>query len=120
MKREDEEILSDIKDLQDMFKANLHLVKAYDDSIVRSKEVEKRLREFAEFYAFQDYTVHARSGLDESDVIIRFADEINADLIAMATHDRKGINKMFGGFISGEVINTNHRPLWAKALNFDF
>jgi len=120
MKRDDEDVIEDVRNLQKIYGAKLHIVKAYDDSLVKQFDVEKRLKEYAEFHQIENYSVSGRPGIDESDVIIRFAQEINADLIAMATHDRKGIGKLFGGFISGDVINTNQKPLWVKSLHYDF
>lgn len=120
MKRDDEDILDDLKELQKMFDAKLHLIKAFDDSLVKKTEVEKRLKKYGEVHALSNFTVSARSGIDESYVILAFSDEINADLIALATHDRRGLSKLFGGYISGDVINTNPRPLWVKALKSDY
>lgn len=120
MRREDEDILEDLKELQKLYGATLHIVKAYDDNLVKQSEVEKRLRNFAEFHRIENFTVAGRTGIDESDVIIAYAEEIKADMIAMVTHDRQGIGKLFGGVISGEVINHNARPLWTKALHSEF
>lgn len=117
MKREDEDVIPEVKALQEMYGAKLHILKAYDDSLVLQRDVEKRLKDYAEFHAFKDYSVSARSGIDESDVIMDFAEEINADMIALVTHDRQGLARLMGGYISGDVINNNERTLWAKSLD---
>lgn len=117
MKKEDDEILGDIKELQAFHKANLHLMKAYDDTLVLQRDVEKRLADFAQFHGLKDYSVTAKPGIDAGDLILEFAEEVDADLIAMATHDRNGIGRLLGGYISGNVINNNPRALWIRALD---
>lgn len=116
MSLDDEAIIADIKAIQAFYKAKLHVVKAYDDSLVTRKDVEKRLTDFAEFHTLKDYTVNAREGIDQAEVILAFAEEVNGGLIAMATHDRHGIDKLLSGHISGEVINSSKRPIWVKSL----
>lgn len=119
MDMNDEDIIKEIKEIQAFYDAKLHIVKAYDDSLVMRKDVEKRLKDFAEFHTFENYTVNAREGIDQADVILNFAEEVDGDLIAMATHDRHGIDKLLSGHISGEVINTSQRPIWVKSLELE-
>ena len=41
-----------------------------------------------------------------------FADDIGADLIAMATHGRTGILHILTGSIAEDVVNLSKRPVW--------
>lgn len=117
MHKEDEMILNDIKELQRFYGAHLHLVKVFDDMITPESDVEKRLKDYAAFHEMRDFSVKAIPGVDEADEIIEYAESLNADLIALATHDRKGLDKIFAGHISGEVINESRIPIWAKSLD---
>jgi len=43
--------------------------------------------------------------------IIRYADRTNADLIAMASHGRTGLSRVFYGSVAAGVLNRVDRPL---------
>ncbi|MEQ8470854.1 MAG: universal stress protein [Marinoscillum sp.] len=117
MHKEDEEILGYVKELQSFHKAHLHLVKVFDDLITPESDVKKRLKDYAEFHKIKDYSVKAIPGTDEADEILEYSESLNADLIAIATHDRKGLDRIFAGHISGEVINESRIPIWTKSLD---
>jgi len=76
------------------------------------------MRLFADKHRLKDYSVTARSGINEIHEIIAFATEMKADIVAMATHDRNGLERLFGGIISGGVINEIDIPVWTKAIPY--
>ena len=43
--------------------------------------------------------------------ILNFAKSINADLIGMSTHGRKGLSHFFNGSISEDLVNHAKRPV---------
>jgi nucleotide-binding universal stress UspA family protein len=47
----------------------------------------------------------------EEEGIIYFADSINADLIALATHGRTGFAHVLAGSIAEEVVSHSKRPV---------
>ncbi|MEM9325902.1 MAG: universal stress protein [Bacteroidota bacterium] len=118
LRPEQEDILDDLSRFQTLFDAHLHLLKVYDSTVVKAGEVEKRMRSFAENFRLKSYSVTAREGTNEIHEIIAFATEMKADLVAMATHDRHGLERLFGGLISGSVINEIDLPIWTKALPY--
>lgn len=117
MRKEQDLIIGEIKALQSFFDANLHLVKVYDDSVLKRKSVEDRIRKFAESHELEGFSVTARANINETEEILSFAEEMNADLIAMATHERHGLEKLIGGFITGGVINKSKTPIWTKSID---
>jgi nucleotide-binding universal stress UspA family protein len=46
-----------------------------------------------------------------SETILQVADEIHADMIAMSTHSRTGINRWLMGSVADEVIHNAHVPV---------
>jgi len=50
-----------------------------------------------------DFTIY--NDLDIENGIINFAEKINADLIAMGTHGRKGFSRFLNGSISEDIVN---------------
>ena len=43
--------------------------------------------------------------------ILNFANSVNADLIGMSTHGRKGLSHFFNGSISEDLVNHANRPV---------
>lgn len=116
MRGEQSSIIPYIADLQKLYKAHLHLVKVYDDDFILKKDLEKRLKDFAEFHGLSDYSVTAIEGSNEADEIQKFALELGASLIAMATHDRKGLGRLIGGYISGEILKESKIAILTKVV----
>ncbi len=116
LRNEQEEIIEELVAFQRQVNAGIHLVKVHDSRLVKTTEVEKRMRQFADRHGIRNYTVNARGGTNEVHEIIDFAKEINADMVAMATHDRHGLERLFGGIISGGVINEIDLPIWTKSI----
>jgi nucleotide-binding universal stress UspA family protein len=52
-----------------------------------------------------------------ADAILRLADEVNADLIAMTTHGRTGLRRLVFGSVAGEVVHRSTRPLLVVRMN---
>jgi len=48
---------------------------------------------------------------DAAEEIIKFADEVNADLVAMATHGRSGISRWNLGSVASKVLHAGNTPL---------
>lgn len=117
MRGEQGQIVEDIKELQAMNQGHLHLFKAYGNQILKSSDVEKRLAEFAEVNGLVDYSVTARFNMDEASEILNFASEMKADIIAMATHDRLGIERILTGYISAKVIKGSPCAVWTKLIH---
>lgn len=117
LRNEQEAILEDIKDLQKQYLAQLKIMKVFDSTLVTKDEVEKRLKGYAEFHGFTNFSVIARDNINEGDEILHYAEEINADLIAMGTHDRHGLAKLVGGYISGNVIKHAQTAIWTKVIH---
>ncbi len=116
MNREDDDMIDQLKFIQEHFGAHVHILKAYDDTLTSQREVEKRLTDFAEFHRISDYVVTAIEGVDEGEVIIDYAEKVGADIILLATHHHHGMEKVFAGHISSEVINESNIPIWTRSI----
>ena len=46
-----------------------------------------------------------------SETILQVADEVQADMIAMSTHSRTGINRWLMGSVADEVVHNAHVPV---------
>ena len=57
--------------------------------------------------------------LDEEEGIVQFANSINADLIAMGTHGRKGLSHMMSGSMTENVANHGKSLIWTYVMKKD-
>lgn len=111
------ELMTKIKDLQDFFGAQLHLVwintpvNFISDSIILG-----RLHDFAKYYALKNYSVNVFNNISEEGGILKFTKSINGDLIAMGTHGRTGIKHLLTGSIAEDVVNHSNGLIWTYAL----
>ncbi|MEQ9424803.1 MAG: universal stress protein [Cyclobacteriaceae bacterium] len=117
MRPEHEKIVNDLKELQKFYGAHLHLVKVFDSNMVLKREIEERLKEFAEYFNLENYSTAAVQDPEEAETIIRFAEEMKADMIAMATHFKRGIEVIVTSQISRNVVSNAKRPIWTKRVN---
>ncbi|MBX2945853.1 MAG: universal stress protein [Cyclobacteriaceae bacterium] len=109
----DEEVFSRIvKRAQEMYDATIHLVRVNTPgNFQRDAVVKKYMNEFAKKLQLKNYTVNVFNDITEEEGIIYFAESINADMIAMATHGRTGFAHVLAGSIAEDVVNHSKRPV---------
>ena len=106
-------IVGQLMNMQQLFKAKLHLVKINTPNNFQTNTLMMReMEDFAGKYKLTDFTLNFYNEYTEEDGIIRFAEEIDADLIAMATHGRTGLMHLLSGSIAEDVVNHAKRPVW--------
>jgi len=95
------------------FNAKLHLVFINTPNDFRSTHsAEKTIRNFAAgFNITNGYDAHVYNDVNVEKGILHFANSINADLIGMCTHGRKGLSHFFNGSISEDLVNHSARPV---------
>lgn len=114
------DLISKVKVLQTFFKAHLHLVWINTPvNFTTDTETIKRLTAFAKQFALKDFTINIYNHLDEEEGIIQFANSINADLIAMGTHGRKGLSHMMSGSMTENVANHGKSLIWTYVMKKD-
>jgi len=112
-----EELVMKVKNLQNFFKARLHIVWINTPFHFASDAVtNERLEAFAKRFMLKDYTVNIFNDISEEDGILAFSNMIKGDLIAMATHGRKGISHLVNGSLAEDVVNHNKGLVWTYSL----
>ena len=89
-------------------------IETRDQALVRQQEAAlQRLREAAAGrFADASVTCHAKWLDDAAEGIVRVAAEIDADMIAMATHARSGLSHLLSGSVTEAVIRASHLPVY--------
>jgi nucleotide-binding universal stress UspA family protein len=112
-----EELTMKVKALQAFFKAHLNIVWINTPvNFVSDSTTTQRLESFAKRFMLKDYSIHVFNHRDEETGILEFADATKGDLIAMATHGRKGIAHLLNGSLAEDVANHTKRPVWTYSL----
>jgi hypothetical protein len=97
--------------------AVVHLVRINTPGLFLSDVIAReKLTSFANAMKIKNYTINIYNDQDEEDGILRFASGINADLIALATHGRKGLSHLLNGSIAEDVVNHSRRPVMTYVI----
>jgi nucleotide-binding universal stress UspA family protein len=109
----DEEVFSRIvRKTQQLYDATVHLVRINTPgNFQRDAIVKKYMQDFAKKLQLKNFTMNVFNDLTEEEGIIYFADSINADMIAMATHGRTGFAHVLAGSIAEDVVSHSKRPV---------
>ena len=109
----DEEVFSRIvRNTQKLYDSTVHLVRINTPgNFQRDVVVKKYMQDFAKKLQLKNFTLNVFNDVSEEEGIIYFADSINADLIAMATHGRTGFAHVLAGSIAEDVVSHSKRPV---------
>jgi nucleotide-binding universal stress UspA family protein len=109
----DEEVFSRVvSTTQKLYDSTIHLVRINTPgNFQRDVVVKKYMQEFAKKLQLKNFTINVFNDVSEEEGIIYFADSINADLIAMATHGRTGFAHVLAGSIAEDVVSHSKRPV---------
>ena len=112
------EFMSRVKNLQKFFNATLHILWINSPThFKQDNDVRAEMLEFAKHYKLDNYTVNFRNNTDERNGIIDFTHEINADMLAMVTHGRRGLAHLFAGSLTEAVVNHVDCPIWTYSIH---
>jgi nucleotide-binding universal stress UspA family protein len=109
----EEEVFSRIvKRAQQIYNSTIHLVRVNTPGdFLQDHVVKDSMAKFAKKLQLKNFTVNVYNDYSAEAGIIRFADEVNGDLIAMATHGRTGFSQVLAGSVAEEVAGHSTRPV---------
>ncbi|MBB6610830.1 universal stress protein [Pontibacter sp. Tf4] len=111
-RREISKAMDAFKYFQQLFGARLHLVYINTPGAFESSSnLRSKLAHVAEKYGLHNYTINIYNDTIEEDGILHFAEDINADMIMMATHGRTGLAHLLSGSIAEDLVNHTSRPV---------
>ncbi|HMV10341.1 MAG TPA: universal stress protein [Cyclobacteriaceae bacterium] len=113
LSKDEEPFAAVLKEMQGLYEDSVvHLVRVNTPgNFQRDVVVKKQMQEFAKKQMLKKYTINIFNDLREEEGIIYFADSINADMIAMATHGRTGFAHVLAGSIAEDVVGHSKRPV---------
>ena len=112
-----EEITMKVKELQNFFKATLHVLFVNTPAVFKTDLLTKpALADFAKRFMLKNFTLNVFNDTDEEQGIINFSKEVKADMVAMRTHGRKGLAHIASGSIAEDVVNHIECPIWTYKI----
>jgi nucleotide-binding universal stress UspA family protein len=111
------ELVSMVKSLQNFFRATLHIL--FVNTPLNFQTDAKTwavLEEFVRHFNIQNYTLAVRNDNQAQEGIIHYAAEINADMIMLGTHGRKGVSYLLYGSVTEDVVHLANCPVWTCTL----
>ncbi len=107
-----------LKEVQELFDANLKLVKINTPAAFNTtKHDREKMEDFAKQFDLDNFSVDIYNYTNEEDGIVLFAEEVEADMIAIGTNQRKGLNHFMMGSIAEDVVNHSLCPVWTCHLD---
>jgi nucleotide-binding universal stress UspA family protein len=111
------DVIQRIKSLQEVLGAELSLVKINTPNFFEtSKDSRQKIDQFVIQHGLTNTQAVVYNSTSEEEGIIEYAEEINADMIAMATHGRTGFMHLLSGSIAEDVVNHAKRPVWTMKI----
>jgi nucleotide-binding universal stress UspA family protein len=109
----DEAVFSRIvKRAQQLYNSTLHLVRINTPGdFQRDHIVKNYMQKFAKDLGLKNFTLNVYNDINVEEGVIRFADSIDADMIAMATHGRTGFAHVIAGSVAEDVVGHAKRPV---------
>lgn len=101
-----------IIDYAQLFDAKLHLL--YVNTIhnfVSTRVLNEKIAAFTKDFNLDNYSVNVYSDITIEEGILNFSSEINADVIAINTHNRSGLYQLFSDNIGKDLANHSLKPV---------
>lgn len=107
-----------VKKLRDLFGAELKLVKINTPaSFTTTRHDRRQMEDFITKFGLKDSSHETYNYSNEEDGIIAYAEDVNADMIALGTKQRRGVSHFLTGSIAEDVVNHSKVPVWTFGLD---
>jgi len=117
-KEEDDNLINHLKQLQEMFDAKINFVRINTlNNFEPDVFSKKRINNWLSNQKFQNYSIRIYNDIEEEEGIIHYAEEIGADMLALGTHGRTGLGRLFSGSLAEDVVNHAKRPIWTYHIS---
>ena len=110
-------VVEKVKQLQEATGATLHLLHVNTPNHFHTqRQVEELFEKFIAEHQLTNCTTHIYNDATEEDGILYFAEDNDMDLIAMATHGRRGFLHLLTGSIAEDLVNHSKIPVWTYSM----
>jgi len=113
-----DQLMKNLALLQKFFSASMEFVWVRTPHNIENEEVvRKEFESLMRRYGFKDSELCIICSVVPTEGILAYAEESRANMMAMATHARRGISHLFSGSITEDTINHISIPVWTYKLD---
>ena len=106
------ETLEKVVEFAQFIQAKLYLVYINTaNEFITSQAIDDRLGKYLQNLEFSNYEFHVYNDDTIENGILNFSRKVDADLMGIATHGRKGLSHFFNGSISEDLVNHATSPV---------
>lgn len=99
-------------DFSQKFESKIHLLNVNTMNRFRStKKSKQKMEAFLKEYKKPEHSINVYSDDTIEKGVLNFSKEINADLIALSTHERSGVFRLFSRSISNRISKKSLKPV---------
>lgn len=107
-----DEAFKKMLDFSNKFNSKVHLLKVNTpQKFESSQDSKKKMQDYIDKHNLEKHTINVVSDTSVEKGILQFADDINADVIALGTHGRSGLSHIFNGSITKHLSKNALRPM---------
>jgi nucleotide-binding universal stress UspA family protein len=118
--RAEDGLLEEVTALQNFFNAQLDIVFINTpDSFSSDPVTHEMLYALVQRYDIKNYTLNIHNHFTVEEGILSFSRMNDADMIALGTHGRRGINHIISGSITENVSKDASIPVWSYSIKND-
>lgn len=107
--KEAEDVFGFVKKIAGIYNANLHLLEIDTENGVEDNNLKNHSASMR--FEGKDYPVIVYKDKTDEAGILHYAQQINADLIAIGTHGRHGLSRLFNPSVSEDLVNHSFSPV---------
>ena len=112
-----DQVFPKIQQIAEATDAHLHLLKVITPRhFETTRQTRSLLERFANEHRLKKYSVHVYNHETKEQGIMEFAQDINADLIALVTHGRKGLSQFLLGSVAEQVTDRSNIPVLSAKI----
>jgi nucleotide-binding universal stress UspA family protein len=112
LSEDESDFASVVKNTQEMYNSTVHVVRINTPENFQNDTASKKvMANFAKKLKLKNFTLNVFNDHSEEEGILNFAEQVDADLVAMSTHGRTGFAHVLVGSIAEDVANHSRRPV---------
>jgi nucleotide-binding universal stress UspA family protein len=112
-----DQLVTELKQLQDLFNASLSIVRVNTPSNFERDEVIKPFKEeILKKFNSKNTSIHIYNDNTLEEGLRNFSNENDGNIIALATHGRKGLGHLIAGSMAEDIMNHTKKAVWISHL----
>lgn len=109
---EEKSALKKLTDFADGFESTIHLLYVNTPSNFKSTQaIEGQIKEFMSASELKNYTLNIYNDINIEQGILNFSNNIDANLICMGAHERRGLSHFINSSLSNDLVHHTQKPI---------